>query len=236
MGCRRQISLRAPDGGEARVVHASMRHNRDNILPDTPDEILREQIAPAPPLICVGHTHRPLIRMIDATLVVNAGSAGLPFDGDVRASYAQLTWQAGWQATIARVNYDRDQTKRDYEETGFMRDSGPIAALIYDEISHRLPAPVELDSALQGRGAGRRADGGRFGARFSGAAGGRRAVDWIETSAAKYRSAKGQIARRVSPATNNGKYHMQTISNMPSSSMRKTIWRATAPRSFTTAT
>jgi len=62
--------------------------------------------------------------MVDATLVVNAGSVGLPFDGDTRASYAQLTWQSGWQAAVARVEYDRDQTKRDYLETGFMRDSG----------------------------------------------------------------------------------------------------------------
>lgn len=128
-----QISLRAPDGGEVRVVHASMRYNRDNILLDTPDDILRAQIAPAPPLICVGHTHRPLIRRIDTTLVVNAGSVGLPFDGDTRASYAQLTWQAGWQAEIVRVDYDRDQAARDYAESGFMRDSGPIAPLIYDE-------------------------------------------------------------------------------------------------------
>jgi len=128
-----QVSLRAPDGGEARVVHASMRYNRDNILPDTPNATLREQIAPAPPLICVGHTHRPLIRNIDATLVVNAGSAGLPFDGDTRASYAQLTWDAGWQAEIVRVEYDRDQAARDYAESGFMRDNSPIAALIYDE-------------------------------------------------------------------------------------------------------
>ena len=134
-----QLSLRAPDGGEARVVHASMRHNRDNILPDTPDEIVREQIAPAPPLICVGHTHRPLIRTVDATLVVNAGSAGLPFDGDVRASYAQLTWHAGWHATIVRVSYDRDQTQRDYQATGFMRDSGAIGALIYDEFRTARP-------------------------------------------------------------------------------------------------
>jgi len=110
-----------------------MRHNRDNILPDTPDDVLRQQIAPAPPLICVGHTHRPLVRTIDTTVVVNAGSAGLPFDGDVRASYAQMTWQAGWQAEIVRVAYDREQTKRDYETTGFMRDSGPTAALIYAE-------------------------------------------------------------------------------------------------------
>jgi predicted phosphodiesterase len=134
-----QISLRAPDGGEARVVHASMRSNRDNILPDTPDEILREQIAPAPPLIVVGHTHRPLIRTIDASLVVNAGSAGLPFDGDTRASYAQLTWRDGWHATIARVDYDRQQAARDYEQSGFMRDSGPIAALIYDEFRTARP-------------------------------------------------------------------------------------------------
>jgi putative phosphoesterase len=134
-----QISLRAPDGGEVRVVHASMRHNRDNILPDTPDELVREQVAPAPPLICVGHTHRPLIRTVDATLVVNAGSAGLPFDGDTRASYAQLTWQAGWQAEIVRVGYDRDQAARGYDETGFMRDSGPIAALVYDEFRTARP-------------------------------------------------------------------------------------------------
>lgn len=134
-----QVSLAAPDGGEARVVHASMRHNRDNILPDTPDDVLRQQIAPAPPLICVGHTHRPLIRSVDSTLVVNAGSVGLPFDGDARASYAQLTWRPGWRATIARVEYDRAQTERDYISTGFMRDSGVIAELIYDEFRTARP-------------------------------------------------------------------------------------------------
>src|SRR5262249_9249246 len=134
-----QISLTAPDGGEARVVHASMRHNRDNILPDTPDEVLREQIAPAPPLICVGHTHRPLLRTIDATRVVNAGSVGLPFDGDTRACYAQLTWRDGWQAAIARVAYDRVRAARDYPTTGFLRDSGVVAELIYDEFRTARP-------------------------------------------------------------------------------------------------
>jgi predicted phosphodiesterase len=134
-----QVSLAAPDGGEVRIVHASMRHNRDNILPTTPDDVLREQIAPAPPLICVGHTHRPLIRSLDTTLVVNVGSVGLPFDGDERASYAQLTWRHGWQATIARVAYDRAQAERDYAMTGFMRDSGVIAELIYDEFRTARP-------------------------------------------------------------------------------------------------
>jgi predicted phosphodiesterase len=134
-----QISLSAPDRGEARVVHASMRHNRDNILPDTPDELLREQIAPAPALICVGHTHRPLIRSIDATLVVNAGSVGLPFDGDMRASYAQLAWRDGWRASIVRVAYDREQAERDYASPSFLHESGVTAELIYDEFRTARP-------------------------------------------------------------------------------------------------
>ena len=41
-----QISLQGPDGGEVRIVHASMRHNRDNVLINTPDDELRAQIAP----------------------------------------------------------------------------------------------------------------------------------------------------------------------------------------------
>ncbi|MFO7167358.1 MAG: metallophosphoesterase family protein [Chloroflexota bacterium] len=129
-----RVSLPAPDGSEVRVVHASMRHNRDNILADTPDEVLRQQIAPAPALFVVGHTHRPLIRRIDQTLVVNVGSVGLPFDGDVRAAYGRMEWRdGGWEAEIVRLPYDRAQTERDFAESGFLDASGPIAPLIYDE-------------------------------------------------------------------------------------------------------
>ncbi|GAG90617.1 unnamed protein product, partial [marine sediment metagenome] len=77
-----QVSTKTPDGGEIRAVHASMRDNRDGIYCDTPDDSLREQIAPPPLALCVGHTHRPLIRTLDDTLVVNVGSIGMPFDGD----------------------------------------------------------------------------------------------------------------------------------------------------------
>jgi predicted phosphodiesterase len=129
-----QVSLAAPDGSEVRIVHASMRSNRDGIYPETTDEELRRQISPPPPLFCVGHTHRPLVRMVDQTLVVNVGSAGLPFDGDVRVSYGQLTWQQGrWYAQIIRLEYDRTQAERDFFESGFMTDSGPLAPLILDE-------------------------------------------------------------------------------------------------------
>jgi len=124
-----------PDGSEVRVVHASMRHTRDCIFPDTPDEILREQITPAPKVFVVGHTHIPLMRRLGETLIVNVGSSGLPFDGDPRVSYARLIWQHGvWDAEIVRVDYDRAQAERDFDETGFSDQVGPLAHLIRIEL------------------------------------------------------------------------------------------------------
>lgn len=133
-----QISLTAPDGTEIWVVHASVHHNRDGVFPLTTDAQLRQKIRlpqHAPPaLFCTAHTHCPLVRSIDQTLVVNAGAVGLPFDGDRRTGYAQLTWHKGqWQAEIIRLDYDRRQAERDFFETGFMAGGGPLTQLILDE-------------------------------------------------------------------------------------------------------
>lgn len=131
-----QCSLSAPDGSEVRVTHASMRGNREGIFSWTPDLELHEKIGPSPPaLFCVGHTHRPLIRRLDETLVVNVGAAGLPFDHDTRAAYAQLVWRKGrWQPKIVRLDYDRAQTERDFVESGFLIEGGPMARLVLDEL------------------------------------------------------------------------------------------------------
>jgi predicted phosphodiesterase len=127
-------TLHAPDGSMVRVTHASMRNNRDGIYISTTDNVLRQQIAPAPAVFCSAHTHYPLIRCIDDTLVVNVGSAGSPNDGDPRASYAQLTWRRGqWRAEIMRLEYDREQTERDFQTSGFLDDAGAIARVMHFE-------------------------------------------------------------------------------------------------------
>ena len=136
------LSLPAPDGGEVRVTHASMRSTRDGVYRRTTDEELPEQIGlPAPGLFCVGHTHIPLVRRLNGTLVVNAGSVGLPFDRDTRAAYAQIEWRpagshsdaAQWHAEIIRLDYDRRQAERDFYDTGFM-DGTPLAQLVLVEL------------------------------------------------------------------------------------------------------
>ena len=129
-----QATMQSPDHQEVRTVHASMRNNRDGIYVDTTDEALRRKIKPPPAVLCVGHTHRPLIREIDQTLVVNVGSVGMPFDGDSRACYAQLTWRTGcWRAELVRLEYDQAAAARDFVETGFVKEAGPLAEIMYAE-------------------------------------------------------------------------------------------------------
>ncbi len=125
----------APDGSEFRVVHASMRNNRDGIYPMASDEELWKQIAPVPAVFVTAHTHRPMIRRFNDSLVVNVGSVGAPFDGDQRASYGRFQWnRAGWEAEIVRLPYDRAQTERDYVESGFLHEAGPLAQLMLVEL------------------------------------------------------------------------------------------------------
>jgi predicted phosphodiesterase len=131
-----QRSLYAPDGSELRLTHGSMAGVRIGIYPFTTNAELRELIDPAPALFAVGHTHRALIRRVDRTLVVNAGSVGLPFDGDPRTGYAQITWSedAGWQARQLRFDYNLAQAKHDFERTGYLEGGGPLVKLVEIEL------------------------------------------------------------------------------------------------------
>ncbi|MXY98801.1 MAG: metallophosphoesterase family protein [Gemmatimonadetes bacterium] len=129
-----QWSMTDEAGSEFRMVHASMLGDRKGIFPDDSEESLREKIAPAPKVLVVGHTHRPLIRTVDDALVVNVGAVGAPFDRDPRAAYAQMTYEAGaWTAEIIRLDYDRERAIARFHESGYLEDSGDFTRLILAE-------------------------------------------------------------------------------------------------------
>lgn len=123
------------------VTHASLNGNRDGIYPSRAAAQVEQQISLCPTLagtkptvFVTSHTHIPGIYEIGKTLLVNTGSVGQPCDGDLRASYAQLAWHRGvWQATIVRLVYDREQTRRDFADSGFLEKAGLAAPLIYHE-------------------------------------------------------------------------------------------------------
>lgn len=130
-----QISLDLGKPGELRVLHGTMRGNRDGIYPENTKSELAHKISPPPAVFITGHTHRAMIRTIGDTLIVNAGSVGLPFDGDTRAGYAQVTYHRGsWQAEIIRLNYDQFSAENDFYEYDFVMAGGPLVKLILLEL------------------------------------------------------------------------------------------------------
>lgn len=130
-----------PDGEQSlRAVHASMQGIRAGIYPSMNPEQIREMIQPAPDLILVGHTHQPLVKKVDQTLVVNAGSVGMPFDGDHRTGYARIKIQQGKiQAEIIRLQYDLEAAINDFFESGFMDQGGPMSRVVLTELKLARP-------------------------------------------------------------------------------------------------
>ena len=116
------------------VTHGTLTSNREGITASVPDERLQGKVPTDVDLFVTAHTHRPLERIVHGTQVLNVGSVGSPFDGDPRGSYARLEWRGGrWHWEILRFAYDRDQADRDFRETGFIDEGGPLARILYHE-------------------------------------------------------------------------------------------------------
>jgi predicted phosphodiesterase len=129
------IERSSSDGQLLRIVHASMYSNRDGIYPLTDDEDIRRKIAPAPAVFVTGHTHRPLLRHIDQTWVVNIGSVGSSFDGDRRAGYGRFVWDGHkWASEVVRIEYNYRQIEVDYVRSGFLAEGGALAQLMLVEL------------------------------------------------------------------------------------------------------
>jgi putative phosphoesterase len=73
-------------------------------------------------LIVLGHTHRPLQRMVLGKLVVNPGSVGQPRDGNPKASYALLNLGKDIGVDFKRVEYDVESTAKVMGERGLPRE------------------------------------------------------------------------------------------------------------------
>ena len=139
-GLPEEIRLPLPGGGKLIAVHASLGGIRVGIYPDHNLKELINLIDPGVDLFLVGHTHQPLIRKVGNTLVVNAGSIGLPFDGDTRTGYAQLVQANGeWKAEIVRFDYDIAAAREDLYKTRFIPDGGPLANLVQTELEIAWP-------------------------------------------------------------------------------------------------
>jgi predicted phosphodiesterase len=119
---------------ELTVVHAQPDDLWRAPMPDAKDDELSQVYKPlAADRVGYGHIHRPFARNLGGVTVANAGSVGLPWDGDPRAAY--LLFDDG-VPNIIRVEYDVEEEVRalraaghpDAERLAQMRRTGEFVA------------------------------------------------------------------------------------------------------------
>jgi len=103
-----RLEMGIPGYGRLIAVHATPTDDEICIFPDIPGDEIRPHLAGLDArLLLYGHTHRPVDRTVDDVRLVNAGSVGLPLDGDPRPAYAMLDFEGGrCDVTVRRVTYD----------------------------------------------------------------------------------------------------------------------------------
>ncbi|MBK1650029.1 metallophosphoesterase family protein [Rhabdochromatium marinum] len=122
------------------ITHGTLAGNRDGVSPRTTDESLHGKLPADLALFITGHTHRVHQRQILGMDLVNVGSVGSPFDGDPRGSLGLFSFHHGrWHSDIRRFDYDREHTKRRFEESGFLDQGGPLAQVIFAEWQQAQP-------------------------------------------------------------------------------------------------
>jgi putative phosphoesterase len=87
------------------VCHGSPRSDEEILTRGTPDEVLGDALAAAGTLLVVGgHTHQQVIRRsTHGAVYVNAGSIGMPYEGDAAAFWATV---ADGTPQLRRTGYD----------------------------------------------------------------------------------------------------------------------------------
>lgn len=126
-----------------RLVHGSPAGYNDGLGPWSSDAELEAHLASVEEAVLVcAHTHRPMVRQLAGGLVVNVGSVGLPFNGDWRAQYAILTWDAAaerWEVDLRQVPYDRQDFLDAFVASGFLGEGMITAALLKREVEQSRP-------------------------------------------------------------------------------------------------
>jgi predicted phosphodiesterase len=142
----RELSLTL-DGAPLRLLHGIPGNFFIGFLPHAAEGWAVRQLATVTEGTVVGgHTHAAMIRRFGPAdtgrswLVVNCGSAGVPFDGDPAVSYALLDSSAdGWRAEIRRVPYDLARLEKGYHSTGLLAAGGPMIELFLRSALTGLP-------------------------------------------------------------------------------------------------
>ena len=115
----------------ALYVHSTPRNDLEIVTERTPDERLAEMLAGVEQALVVsGHTHMQLDRTVGGIRFVNAGSVGMPYEGEIAAFWAAVN--DGRQVEFRKTPFDVERARAEILTSGwpeaeeFVRDNlGP---------------------------------------------------------------------------------------------------------------
>ena len=120
--------------------HATPRSDEEIVTPETSDELLEEMLSTVDERLVVGgHTHMQQRR----GRYVNAGSVGMPYEGEVAAFWAVI----GEDAEFRRTTFDVERAVAEVR-----RSEWPLAASFVEE--NLLESPTRAEATAQFRPAG----------------------------------------------------------------------------------
>jgi predicted phosphodiesterase len=118
--------------GDVLFCHASPRSDEEIVTPLSPETRILPMLAGvAQRTIVLGHTHVQFDREVAGRRLVNAGSVGMPYEGDAAAFWALL----GSGVDLRRTRYDVTVTCARMRETGI-----PDAEEYAEGLAHPPPA------------------------------------------------------------------------------------------------
>ncbi len=104
--------------GQVLFCHGSPRSDEEIVTSATTEGRLREILAEVDQdLVVCGHTHTQFDRRVGAKRVINAGSVGMPYQGEPVGAFWLLVGADG--VSLRRSDYDLDRAVRRIQATGY---------------------------------------------------------------------------------------------------------------------
>jgi predicted phosphodiesterase len=129
------------DAPPLRLLHGLPGDFFRGFRPEAPESwAVSHLIGVAERTVAGGHTHVPMERCFGSWLVLNSGSVGVPYDGDVRASYLRLEGSPeGWRSQVRRLTYDLSAVEQGFRDSGLSEEGGVMARMFLRSILSAQP-------------------------------------------------------------------------------------------------
>jgi len=102
----------------ALYVHSTPRSDEEMVTERTSDERLAEMLAGVEQeLVVSGHTHMQLDRRVGGVRFVNAGSVGMPYEGEIAAFWAAVV--DGRDVEFRKTAFDVERARAEIVDTGW---------------------------------------------------------------------------------------------------------------------